>query len=137
MMTPHNPSTARALCVAGRSAREAAAGLSAVPEIIQREQRNQYESVVSAVRAELKRAREAWSSEEAAALARLDARLGVSGGVPRASLRQRALERLIGVVKYLHLPPGSTSCLDACPACQLNHPTCSPVITTFPCPVGC
>lgn len=81
-----DPSTARALCVAGRSAREAAAGLSAVPEIIQREQRNQYESVVSAVRAELKRAREAWSSEEAAALARLDARLGVSGGVPRASL---------------------------------------------------
>ncbi len=64
--------------IAGRSAREAAAGLSAVPEMLQREQRMQYDALVSAVRSELKRAGDAWNSEEAKGLARLETRLAVS-----------------------------------------------------------
>ena len=46
--------------------------------MLQREQRMQYDAIVAAVRMELKRAGDAWNSEEAAALARLDTRLAVS-----------------------------------------------------------
>ncbi|GAX74132.1 hypothetical protein CEUSTIGMA_g1581.t1 [Chlamydomonas eustigma] len=65
---------------AGRSAREAAAGLSLVPEMLQREHRSQQDSTVAAVRSELKRAVESWNSEEALALARLDTRLAAVEG---------------------------------------------------------
>ena len=47
--------------------------------MLQREQRLQYDAIVAAVRSELKRAGDAWNSEEAVALARLDMRLAVSG----------------------------------------------------------
>ena len=47
--------------------------------MLQREQRLQYDAIVAAVHSELKRAGDAWNSEEAVALARLDMRLAVSG----------------------------------------------------------
>ncbi len=63
----------------GRSVREAATGIAVIPDRLQREHHAQYDAIVAGVQRELKRAGDAWNSEEAAALARLDTRLGVGG----------------------------------------------------------
>ena len=59
--------------------REAATGISVIPDRLQREHQAQYDAIVAGVQQELKRAGDAWNSEEAVALARLDTRLGVGG----------------------------------------------------------
>ncbi|GFR52203.1 hypothetical protein Agub_g14743, partial [Astrephomene gubernaculifera] len=65
---------------AGRSAREAAAGLTLLPERLQSEQRGALEGLLVGVRAELRRAAEALANSETSALARLDARLAAVEG---------------------------------------------------------
>ncbi|GLC43027.1 hypothetical protein PLESTM_001414800 [Pleodorina starrii] len=65
---------------AGRSAREAAAGLGLLPERLGAEQRSQLEGLVAALRLELRRAAESLANNETTALARLDARLAAVEG---------------------------------------------------------
>ncbi|GIL62532.1 hypothetical protein Vafri_16747 [Volvox africanus] len=65
---------------AGRSAREAAAGLGLLPERLQAEQRAVLEGLVAAMRVELRRAAESLANNETTALARLDARLAAVEG---------------------------------------------------------
>ncbi|GLI71314.1 hypothetical protein VaNZ11_016472 [Volvox africanus] len=65
---------------AGRSAREAAAGLGVLPERLQVEQRAVLEGLVAAMRVELRRAAESLANNETTALARLDARLAAVEG---------------------------------------------------------
>ncbi|GIM16319.1 hypothetical protein Vretimale_18950 [Volvox reticuliferus] len=65
---------------AGRSAREAAAGLGVLPERLQVEQRAVLEGLVAAMRVELRRAAESLANNETTALARLDSRLAAVEG---------------------------------------------------------
>lgn len=63
----------------GRASREATGALAALPERLAAEQRAAYEAVLAALRGELRRATDGMVANESAALARLDARLGVRG----------------------------------------------------------
>lgn len=54
--------------------------MSALQERLYRENRAQYEAIVSALKGELRRVLDVWNSEESAAFARLDTRLAAVEG---------------------------------------------------------